>query len=133
MKKIIAIFISIFLCLFILILLVVNNDNKYINSLKEKILDNTGIEIIKYINYYDNHYIVCDNDNLYLFNNEYLEILSINLNLLFDNRKNYDIVYKNKTLMYMDSYKNKEGIVFKYYDIYTGEVIDEIIVGGFYE
>jgi len=133
MKKIIVIFIGIFLCSFILISLIVNNDNKYINSLENKILDNTDIETIKYINYYDDYYIVCDDYNLYLFNSEYLEILSINLKLLFDNGKNYDIVYKNKTLMYMDSYKNKEGIIFKYYDIYTGEVIDEIIVGGFYE
>ena len=97
--------------------------------MSKKIIKNTDILSIQYINYYDNYYIVKDMEKLYLFNNEYKELLSINLNLLFNNIDNYDIVYKNKTLMYMKSNKNKKGIIFSYYDIYTGECIDKIVIG----
>lgn len=133
MKKIVVLFIGILIILLIPKFFIVNNDDQYISDIKNKILKNTDITNINYINYYDNHYIVKDSDNLYLFDNEFNSILCINLNLLFNNPKNYDIVYRNKTLMYMDNYKDKEGLIFKYYDIYTGECIDEIIVGGFDE
>ena len=33
-------------------------------------------------------------------------------------------------IMYMDNYKDKEGIIFKYYNIYTYELIDKVVVGG---
>jgi hypothetical protein len=70
-----------------------------------------------------------DNEYLYLFNFNYEEIYKIKKKLLYDNKNNYDIIYKDDTIMYMDNYKNKEGIIFKYYDIYTYEVIEEIVVG----
>ena len=133
MNKMIVLFSGTFLVLFIFVSLIVFNDNKNISNLEKKILDNTDVTLVKYINYYDEHYIVKDNDNLYLFNGEYEQILSINLSLLFSKYNNYDIVYRNKTLMFMNEYKGKEGIIFKYYDIYTGECIDEILVGGFDE
>jgi len=133
MKKIVVLFIGILIILLITKCLIVNNDDKYINNIENKVLKNTDITNIKYVNYYDNYYIVKDNSDLYLFDDKFNLILCINLNLLFNNPQNYDIVYKNKTLMYMDNYKDKEGLIFKYYDIYTGECIDEIIVGGFDE
>ena len=102
--------------------------NKYIDSLKDIIIKNTDIERIEYVNYYDNYYIVVDYEFLYLFNNEFELVFNVNKNMLFDKYNKYDIVYRNRTLMFMDNYKNKEGIIFKYYDIYTGECIDEIII-----
>ena len=126
-------FSGILILLFIFISIIVFNNKKNTDVLKKRVVENTDITLITYINYYDNHYIVRDNENLYLFDNEYNEILSINLSLLFNKYENYDIVYRNKTLMYMEEYKDKKGIIFKYYDIYTGECIDSLLIGGFDE
>ena len=111
----------------------IKNDNFYNDMLEDKILENTNILLVEYVNCYDEHYIVRDTENLYLFNNDFMEILRIDVNLLFNKYENYDIVYRNKTLMFMDNYKDKDGIIFKYYDIYTGEIIDDVLIGGTYE
>lgn len=108
----------------------VNIDNRYFNGLKKEIFDNTEINNIKYINKYDGYYIVKDNEYIYLFNSNYDEITKIKISLVYDNKNKYDIVYRNKTIMYMDNYKNKDGVVFKYFDIYTYELVDEVFVGG---
>lgn len=116
--------------LFVGICIMVGIDNVNINDLEKEIFNNTDIKDIEYVNKYDGYYIVRNSQYIYLFNSEYEEITSINVKLVYDNENNYDIVYRNKTIMYMDNYKNKEGIIFKYYDIYTYEVIDEVIIGG---
>lgn len=100
-----------------------------INDLKENILKNTNVEEVNYVNKYDNNYIVKDYDYVYLFNSNYEEIYKIKLDLLYDNLNNYDLIYRNNTIMYMDNYRVDDGIVFRYYDIYTYELIDEIVVG----
>lgn len=129
MRKIIIIGISILLVLFISICIMIGIDNKYINNMEKDIIKNTGIKDIAYVNKYDENYIVLDNEYLYLFNSDYEEIYKIKNSLLYDNKNNYDIIYKDDTIMYMENYKNKEGIIFKYYDIYTYEVIEKIVVG----
>jgi len=130
MKKTVMIFIGILIILFVGICIMVGINNVYINDLEKEIFNNTDIKDIEYVNKYDGYYIVKNMEYIYLFNSDYEEITSINVNLICDNENNYDIVYRNKTIMYMDNYKNKEGIIFKYYDIYTYEVIDEVIIGG---
>lgn len=105
-------------------------DKGYISKIKKDILENTSIKDITYVNKYDNSYIVSDQEYVYLFNSNYEEIYKVKLSMLHKNGNNYDLVYRNNTLMYMDDYKNKDGVVFKYYDIYTYELIDEIVVGG---
>ena len=133
MKKIIIIFISVLVFLFISVCVMVSFDKNYINDIEEEILDNTDINNITYINKYDNSYIVMDKDNLYLLNSSYEEIYKVKISLLYENKNNYDLVYRDNTVMYMDNYKNKDGLIFKYYDVYTYELIDEVIVGGNYE
>ena len=129
MKKIVMIFIVVIIILFISMCIMVNIDNKYFNGLKKEISENTDITDIVYVNKYNDHYIVKDNEYIYLFNSNYEEITRIKLSLLYDNKKKYDIVYRDKTIMYMDNFKNKEGIIYRYYDIYTYELIDEIVIG----
>lgn len=129
MKKIIMIFIVVIITLFISMCIMVNIDNKYFNGLKKEISENTDITDIVYVNKYNEHYIAKDNEYIYLFNSNYEEITRIKLSLLYDNKKKYDIVYRDKTIMYMDNFKNKEGIIYRYYDIYTYELIDEIVIG----
>ena len=129
MKKIVMIFIVVIIILFISMCIMVNIDNKYFNGLKKEISENTDITDIVYVNKYNDHYIVKDNEYIYLFNSNYEEITRIKLSLLYDKKKKYDIVYRDKTIMYMDNFKNKEGIIYRYYDIYTYELIDEIVIG----
>ena len=130
MKKLVIIFISLILFLFISICIVVGIDKNSISDIEKDVLKNTNINDIEYVNKYDNYYIVLDIDNLYLFDKEYKEIFKVERDKVYENKNNYDIVYRNKTIMYMDNYKNKDGLIFKYYDIYTYKLIDEIVVGG---
>ena len=130
MKKLVFLFMGIILGLFISLLIMISINNKYMEKLEKDIYKKTDVKDIKYINEYDDYYIVMDSENIYLFDNKYDEITRIKVNLVYQNKNNYDIVYRNKTIMYMDNYKNKDGIVFKYYDIYTCEEIDSVIIGG---
>ena len=108
----------------------VDNDSKYENTMKKKILNNTEISDINYINYYNNYYIVTNNDNLYIIDNEYKIIYETPVYLLYENKKNYDIIYKDDTLMYLYDYKSKDGLIYEYYDIHSYELIDRVLVGG---
>lgn len=108
----------------------VKNDNKYNDKLIVGVRKNTDIRNIKYVNKYDNNYIVLDKENLYLLDLKYKEVARLDISLIHKNSNNYDIVYKDKTIMYMNDYKGKEGIIFDYYDIYTYELIDTVVMGG---
>ena len=131
MKKLVVIFISLILFLFVCICIVTRIDKNNIKGIEKDVSKNTNINDIEYINKYDDYYIVMDLDNLYLFDNKYQEIFKVEIEKLHKNKNNYDIIYRNKKVMYMDNYKNKDdGVIFKYYDIYTYEKIDEITIGG---
>jgi len=125
--------ISVIVLLFVSKWIMVGIDYLSVNKLEGVILDNTDIRDIRYINYYDGYYIVMDNDYLYLFNDKYELISSIKVRLMYDNKNKYDIVYRDETIMYMNDYKNKEGIIYEYFDIYSYEIIDKIVIGGKYE
>lgn len=130
MKKLIGIFIFVILFIFISMYIMTYIDKKDINNLRENILKNTDIKEVEYVNKYDNNYIVKNYEYVYLLNSNYEEIYKVKLDLLHNNDNNYDLIYRNNTIMYMDNYQSEEGIVFKYYDIYNYKLIDEIVVGG---
>ena len=130
MKKIIKIFIGIIILIFILILGMVRNNDKNYNKMIKEIENNTLVKEVVYVNKYNNYFIVEDNEYLYLINNKYEIISEIDINLLYKNSKNYDIIYKDERFMYMeDNYKDGK-LYYKYYDIYNYSLIDEIMVGG---
>lgn len=130
MRKVIRIFILVILVMFISISTMICIDNRSINRIEKKIINNTNIKDIEHINKYGNNYIVMDMEYLYLFNDKYEEIDRLDVNYIYDNKKKYDIVYRNNLFMYMDNYKYKNGVIFKYYDIESYEFIDEVMVGG---
>ena len=130
MKKVVGIFIFIILFIFIGMFIMVCIDGRYLNGVEMDIVKNTNIKDIEYIIRYGNGYIVMDLDYLYLFNDKYEELDKLELEKIYNNKNSYDIVYRDKTFMYMDNYKNKDGVMFKYYDIETYEEIDEVMVGG---
>lgn len=106
-----------------------NNDKNYNKMIKE-IENNTLVKEVVYVNKYNNYFIVEDNEYLYLINDKYKIISEIDINLLYKNSKNYDIIYKDERFMYMkDSYKDGK-LYYQYYDIYNYSLIDEIMVGG---
>ena len=131
-KKIIIVIISIVLVLFIAMFVMTVSDRKYFNDIIRDIELNTDIENIDYVNFYDDYYLVVDSEYLYLINSQYEEITKIDLKLTHDNVNDYDIIYRDNTIMYMKNYKSKKGLVFEYYDLKSYELIDKIVVGGSY-
>ena len=130
MKKLIICFISILLIIFLLVTHMVRNNDKYIDNLKKEISKNTEIYDISYLNVYDNYYIVMDNENLYIIDLEYNKIYETPKYLIYENKKNYDIIYKDGTLMYMNDYMDKSKLIYEYYDIHSYELIDKVLLGG---
>ena len=133
MKKLITIFIGILIIIFISILYMDYNNQKYISKLENRIIKNTNIKNIKYINSYDEYYIIIDDNNLYVFDDKYVELLKVDKILLHPNDKNYDIIYNDGRLMYMNNYYKDNKLYFEYYDVYSYEIINEVLVGGSYE
>ena len=131
MKKLIKIFLIILIIIFLLILYVDYNDSSYINKLEKKIIKHTGITEIIYINIYGNNYIVMDNDNLYILDNKYVELLKVDKILIHKNTEKYDIIYDEKPMYMNDHYKDNK-LYYEYYDLYSYEKIGEVLVGGNY-
>ena len=130
MKRIVKIFVSIIIFLFIMIMFMIGNDNRYYDKIKKIIEEECKIDNIIYINKYNDYYIVKDKEYLYLINSEYRIISEIDNNLLYENKENYDIIYDDEVFMYMDDEYIEDGVIYRYYDIYSYELINEIKVGG---
>ena len=130
MKKIIICFIGILLVLFIAILYITINDNKYTNNLEKNILRNTSVKRVDYLNKYNNYYIVIDREYLYVFDLKYNEILSKDIMLVHSNNNNYDIIYKDDNVMYFNDYIKDNVLVYEYYNIDTYKLIDRKYIGG---
>ena len=132
MKKLVVIFIGIILFLFVSRCIMVYIDKNNISDIKKDIVNNTKIKEIKYVDKYDNYYIVMDKNYVYLIDYKYNEVLKIENDKIYDNKNNYELIYRDNTIMYMDSYIDKDGVIFNYYDIYSYKLIDSILVGGNY-
>lgn len=126
MKRLIKIFIGVMISLFILLLMVVNIDNKYNDKVYKLISDNTNIKNISYVNRYGEYYIVLNDKYLYAINKEYKIVSEIDKILLYENYEKYDIIYENELFMYLDYSDSK----YKYYDIYSYQLDKEIDIGG---
>lgn len=129
MKKLIKIFLSIFIIILLLIIYVDCRDYKSNRILEKKIIAETDVKKIVYLNIYGDNYIVMDDDNLYVFDKKYIELLKIDRILIHKNDKKYDIIF-DKQPMYMQDYYKDNRLHYVYYDLYTYEKIDEIVVGG---
>ena len=130
MKKLGLLICSFIILILGLIIYVIYNDNSYLNGIKNKIINNTEIKNIEYINDYDNYYIVLDDNNLYLLDNEYNIVFDIEKFLIHKNDNNYDIIYNDKHFMYFNDRYENETVTYEYYDIYTYELLKKVIVGG---
>ena len=116
--------------LFFLMLIIIWNNNSYEDKMIKNVSIKCNIEDIKYINKYNDYYIVIDDNSLYLIDSNYKIISEMDKNLLYENTKNYDIIYRNGKLLYSDDIYKDGNLIYRYYDIYSYEMIDEILIGG---
>lgn len=131
MKKIIIVFISLVLLIFFFILFPVARNNKYTNNLEKEIKDNYEIkEEINYLNKSNLYYIILTTKNLIVLNKDYKEILKEDTNKIKILDKDYEIVYRLNNIMYETKEISKDKITYNYYDVYTNELIDTLVVGG---
>lgn len=129
MKKVIITFISLLVMIFIFAMFTVNKNDKYnddmVNYIKKNI---TSLESINYINKYDNYYIVKDNLNVMVIDNDMNIVLSEKLSNIYSSYD--DIVYRLNKLMYVEKIIKDNKVTYNYYDIYNYEEIDSIVVEG---
>lgn len=125
MKKLLLVVGFIILFIYILICLIISNDKKYSNNIEDKLGQD-----FKYVNEYDSKYIAYDDKNLYLYGGDYKFIFSISLEKVCDNNKMYDIIYRHDDFMYMNSYYEKDDLVYEFYNIYDCKFIDKIVLRG---
>ncbi len=129
MKKVIITFISLLVMIFIFVMFTVNKNDKYNNDMVSYIKKNiTSLESINYINKYDNYYIVKDNLNVMVIDNDMNIVLSEKLSNIYSSYD--DIVYRLNKLMYVEKIVEDNKVIYNYYDIYNHEEIDSIVVEG---
>lgn len=106
-------------------------NDRYFNDIKSRIVNNYDVVgKIEYLNVFEMYYILLDNDNLVVLNDNYDEVFKEKRSVIYTKNKDYDIVYRLNKPMY-ESKKIKNGKVnYSYYDIYTFDKLDEVIVGG---
>ena len=129
MRRLVKIIVFGIITLYLLVCYQVWNDKRTVNKYNKLIIKNTSIEQVDYLNIYGDKYIVLTDDNLYVFDKEYHELLNIDKILIHDNKNNYDIVYDDK-LMYQECLEKENKIIYNYYDIYSYEFIKSVSLGG---
>ena len=123
-KKIIIRIVTIIIIIIILILIGVfslsyriTNNNNY----KEKIINNikknfSQTDTIEYANIYNNYYIFTTKDKIYVLDDKYKEVLKEDLNKLAKNTNNYEIIYRDKKIMYENTIRSNNKVIYEYYD-----------------
>jgi len=131
MKKIIIIFIVIVLVVFFSIFFLVSNNNKYSSNIEKEIKNNYDLkDDIIYLNKSNLYYIILTNKNLIVLDNEYQEVFKEEKEKINELEEDYEIVYRLNQVMYEIKKVSDNEIIYKYYDIYTNDLIDAVKVGG---
>ena len=129
MKKIIKltlIVISILVIISIYLITINNQNNKYLEIINKDIKKNYKLkEKITYSNKYGNYYIFTTKKNVIVVNKKYEEILKKDIDILDENKNNYELIYKNNKLMYEKTILKKGKLTYKYYDATNNKFIKE--------
>ena len=127
MKKLILLLIACILIFFIAIVFIVNNNLAYKSDLLKEINKNYHHEVL-YANKYGNNYIIKTKDKIVVLDKEYKEITSENIEEV--KKLDYEIVYKKNIIMYQKTETKDKNILYTYYDIKTGQKLDELEIEG---
>lgn len=130
MKKVVISFISIIVVIFMMILYMVSSDNKDKLSVEELIKAKTNILEIDYLNKYNDYYLLEDSNYLYLIDKEYKIISKLEISLIHENLNHYDLIYEDDKIYYLNDYIDNDKIIYEYYDIYSYEIVKQVLVGG---
>ncbi len=131
MKKIIILFIILIVIFLSSRIYVSNKNNKYKSNLEKEITENYKLdEKIKYLNKTDLYYIILTTDKLIVLDNHYNELFTEDSPKLYKLDKDSELVYRLNQPMYEIKKVSKDKIVYKYYNIYTGELLDTVTIGG---
>lgn len=96
----------------------INKNQDYYNNVIEDIKNNYSIDgEITYCNVYGNYYIFTTKNSVVVLNKEYEEILKEDINKLYDNKNNYDLIYKTNKLMYENTVLKNNNVTYEYYDV----------------
>lgn len=120
-KKIVIGIVLLFALFFCLLCFVVGN---YDGDLINEVTNKTKIKDIVYVNKNNYHYVVLTNDKVYVFDDKYKLVLEKERGNI--NYNKYDIVYKRNMLMYEEESMNTYYLVYSYYDIEDGKLINEV-------
>ena len=111
------------------IIYLTNHNNKYLDSITKNIKDNYQInEEITYSNKYNNYYIFTTKTRVIVLNNEYEEILNESIAIIKEKEDNQELIYITNKLMYEETTRDDNSLIYKYYDATTKEFIKETIM-----
>lgn len=129
MKKILKVAALILIIIFIIsfiLLSITNKNNNYLDNITKDIKENYKVEDkITYSNKYGNYYIFTTEKKVIVLNKEYEEVLKKDIDILDENKNNYDLIYKNNKLMYEQTILKKDKLTYKYYDATNNKFIKE--------
>lgn len=125
-KVVIIIFIMIVLLIFGIILYPVIENNRYQDSLLNNIYNNTSIKDITYLNKDNNYYIIKSNNKAMVLDLNYEELYSTN-NIT---ESNLDLTYVRNNLYYKERIREDDKLIYKYYNVETGEEVFSSLIGG---
>lgn len=129
MKKIIITIITILviLALSILIIPIIKNNN-YREALLNNIYENTDIQEINYINKDNNYYIIKTIEKVIVLDLNYEEKYTLETSKLHN--RDLELVYRRNNLYFEEKKKEKEKIIYKFYNVETGILEYETSLGG---
>lgn len=125
-KVVIIIFIMIVLLIFGIILYPIIENDKYQDSLLNNIYTNTSIKDITYLNKDNNYYIIKSNNKVIVLDLNYEELYSTN-NIT---ESNLDLTYVRNNLYYKERIREYDKLIYKYYNVETGEEVFSSLIGG---
>lgn len=129
-KKIVLVIVPICLLLIILCILLypVIKNNGYQKGLVRDIYKNTKIENIEYLNKDNNYYVLISNNEIMVLDLNYEEVFRKKKDEI--KSSDMDLVYRKNNLYYEEKIREGKKLIYRFYDVSSLELEDEIKVGG---
>lgn len=103
-------------------------NNNYEKKLLNNMYDNTDYKEITYLNKDNNYYVIKTNEKVLVLDLNYDEKLSVDINKLKES--DLELVYRRNNLYYKEKVREDGKLVYKFYNVETGELEYETSLGG---